>query len=111
MQALAVDEQRTFRSRHCSTEEYDAFLATCDVSKHFVEQRRSHRKLFVQAWPDLEEWLHAPLAGRIGRIDGQTRSTLRNQPSYWARAYLYYLALTGSTTLGCSPLATCVSTT
>jgi integrase len=95
MQALGVDEQRTFRSRHCSTEEYDAFLATCDVTKHFVEQRRSHRKLFVQAWPDLEEWLHAPLAGRIGRTDGQTRSTLRNQPSYWARAYLYYLALTG----------------
>jgi integrase len=60
-----------------------------------VQQRRSHRKLFVQAWPDLEAWLHAPLADRIGRIDGQIRSTLRNQPSYWARAYLYYLALTG----------------
>jgi hypothetical protein len=62
MQARAVDEQRTFRSRHCSTEEYDAFLATCDVAKPFVEQQRSHRKLFMQAWPDLEEWLHAPLA-------------------------------------------------
>lgn len=95
MQARAVDEQRTFRSRHCSTEEYDAFLATCDVAKHVVEQQRSHRKLFVQAWPDLEEWLHAPLAARIGRVVGQTRATLYNRPSYWARAYLYYLALNG----------------
>jgi hypothetical protein len=95
MQARAVPEPRAFLSEHCSAEEYDAFLAGCDVAKHFVQQRRSHRKLFVQAWPDLEAWLHAPLADRIGRIDGQTRSTLRNQPSYWARAYLYYLALTG----------------
>jgi integrase len=95
MRARAVDEQPIFRSRHCSTEEYDAFLATCDVSKQFVEQRRSHRKLFVQTWPDLEEWLHAPLAARVGRVEGQTRATLYNRPSYWARAYLYYLALSG----------------
>jgi integrase len=95
MQARAVPEPRAFVSEHCSAEEYDAFLAGCDVGKHFEQQRRSHRKLFVQAWPNLEAWLHAPLARRIGRIDGQTRSGLRNQPSYWARAYLYYLALTG----------------
>jgi integrase len=95
MQAHAIEEPETFRSRHCSTEEYDAFLASCDVGKHFVEQRRSHRKLFVQAWPDLEAWLHAPLAVRVGRTDGETRKTLRNRPSYWARAYLYYLALSG----------------
>jgi hypothetical protein len=95
MQARAVSEPRAFLSEHCSTEEYDAFLGGCDVAKHFVQQRRSHRKLFVQAWPKLEAWLQAPLGDRIGRIDGQTRSTLRNQPSYWARAYLYYLALTG----------------
>jgi hypothetical protein len=96
MQARAVPEPggTISVSEHCSAEEYDAFLASCDVGKHFVQQRRSHRKLFVQAWPDLEAWLHAPLADRIGRIGGQTRSTLRNQPSYWARAYLYYLALT-----------------
>ena len=53
MQARAVPEPRAFLSEHCSAEEYDAFLAGCDVAKHFVEQRRSHRKLFVQAWPDL----------------------------------------------------------
>src|SRR5258708_31948393 len=95
MQARAVPEPRAFLSEHCSAEEYDAFLARCNVAKHFTEQRRSHRKLFVQAWPDLEEWLHAPLAVRVGRTDGETRKTLRNRPSYWARAYLYYLALRG----------------
>lgn len=95
MQARAVPEPQAFPSEHCSAEEYDGFFARCDVAKHFVQQRRSHRKLFVQAWPDLEAWRHAPLADRIGRIDGQTRSVLGKQPSYWARAYLYYLALTG----------------
>ena len=95
MQARAVEANVAFRSRHCSVEEYDAFLASCDVAKHFVEQRRSHRKLFVQAWPDLEEWLQAPLAVRVGRFDGETRKTLYNRPSYWARAYLYYLVLSG----------------
>jgi hypothetical protein len=78
MQARAVAEPRAFLSEHCSPKAYDAFLAGCDVAKHFVQQRRNHRKLFVQAWPDLEAWLHAPLADRIGRIDGQTRSALRH---------------------------------
>src|SRR6266481_4726874 len=95
MQARAVRASQAFVSQHCPAEEYDAFLGRCGFAKHFVQQRRSYRKLFVQAWPDLEAWLHAPLADRIGRIDGQSRSTLRNQPSYWARAYLYCLALTG----------------
>lgn len=95
MQARAVVEDQTFRSRHCSAEEYDAFLASCCIRKHFGEQRRSHRKRFVDAWPDLEEWLHAPLAERVGRINGQTRRNLSNRPSYLARAYLYYLALKG----------------
>ncbi|VDC50062.1 tyrosine-type recombinase/integrase [Brevundimonas mediterranea] len=95
MQARAAPEPPDFLSHHCSAEEYDAFLARCDVAKHFVQQRRSHRKLFVEAWPDLNAWLRAPLAERIGRINGQTRRTLHNPPSYWARAYLYYLALSG----------------
>ena len=95
MQAPAAPEQPGFRNQHCSAHEYDAFLASCDVARHFVQQRRSHRKLFVKAWPDLDAWLSAPLADRIGRIDGQTRATLQNRPSYSARAYLYYLGLSG----------------
>jgi integrase len=95
MQARAAPEPTGFRSRHCSAAEYDAFLARCGVAKHFVQQRRSHRKLFVEAWPDLDVWLRAPLAERIGRINGETRTALHNRPSYWARAYLYYLALSG----------------
>lgn len=95
MQARVVVEDQTFHSRHCSADEYDAFLAGCGNGKGFVQQRRSHRKLFVDAWPNLEEWLHAPLAKRVGRIDGQTRRSLLNPPSYWARTYLYYLALSG----------------
>jgi integrase len=95
MQARAVPEPQTLVSQHCRAEEYDAFLTRCGFATDFVQQRRSYRKLFVQAWPDLEAWLHAPLVDRIGRIDGQTRPTVRNRLSYRARAYLYYLALTG----------------
>lgn len=95
MQARAVPEPRSFRNGHCAADEYDAFLVRCDVAKDFVQQRRSHRKLFVDAWPDLNVWLRAPLAERIGRINSQTRATLHNRPSYWARAYLHYLALSG----------------
>ena len=81
MQARAVDEPRTFRSRHCSAEEYDAFLASCDVAKHFVEQRRSHRKLFVQAWPDLEAWLGArSLIASVGSMDRPGRPSTTGHP-------------------------------
>jgi len=95
MQARVVEEPRTFHSRHCSAEEYDAFLHDSYAAKHFVQQRRSYGRIFVRHWPDLDGWLCAPLADRIGRIDGQTRATLQDRPSYFARAYLYYLALSG----------------
>lgn len=95
MQARAVGEDHSFQSRHCSAEEYDVFLESCKIRRGFVQQRRSHRKLFVEAWPDLEEWLHAPLQKRVGRLNGEHRGKLSGRPSYWARAYLYYLALKG----------------
>lgn len=83
------------RSAHCSAEEYDGFLRSCDVVPHFITQRHSYRRLFVRRWPVLADWVRAPLADRIGRIEGQTRATIQNRPSYFARAYLYYLALAG----------------
>ncbi len=95
MQARSIDALPLFRSSHCSADEYDAFLQRCYPTKQFVQQRRSQRKQFVEAWPDIEEWLAAPLALRVGRINGQTRATLQDRPSYFARAYLYYLALQG----------------
>lgn len=95
MQARSIDALPLFRSSHCSADEYDAFLQRCYPTKQFVQQRRSQRKQFVEVWPDIEDWLAAPLALRVGRINGQTRATLQDRPSYFARAYLYYLALQG----------------
>ena len=95
MQARSIDAPSLFRSSHCSADEYDAFLQRCYPTKQFVQQRRSQRKQFVEACPDIEEWQAAPLAVRVGRINGQTRATLQDRPSYFARAYLYYLALKG----------------
>lgn len=83
------------RARHCSDEEYDAFLKGHIRAPYRIEQRRSYRRLFVQRWPDLEDWTRASLAERIGRLDGQRRETLFSRRSYFARSYLYYLALCG----------------
>ena len=93
LQASSQSEPVAFQNAHCSAEEYDEFLRSCDVAPHFITQRRSYRRLFVRRWPDLADWVRAPLADRIGRVEGQTRATLQNRPSYFARAYLYYLAL------------------
>jgi integrase len=95
MLAQARTEFEAFDNVHCSTEEYDAFLGSCDIAAHVIVQRRSQRRLFIRQWPVLNDWMCAPLAERVGRIEGQTRSTLQNRPSYFARAYLYYLALSG----------------
>jgi hypothetical protein len=91
----AYSRAEPFRNVHCSGDEYDAFLHNCDVMPYFMAQRRSYRRLLVRRWPDLEQWVWAPLADRIGRIEGQTGAPLQNRQSYFARAYLYYLALAG----------------
>jgi integrase len=98
--ARSQEEPETFRNAHCSAEEYDDFLQSCSVAPHFIMQRRSYRRIFVREWPDLEGWSQAPLSDRLGRTSGQTRATLQNPPSYRARSYLYYLALTGRLRLG-----------
>ena len=57
--------------------------------------RNCERRRFVRLWPNVEEWLHAPLTKRMGRLHGQVRRTLSCPAGYHARSYLYYLALRG----------------
>jgi len=95
MRARAVPDLDPFASQHCTEEEYGASLRAAGRKQASVYERLADRRRFVRLWPDLEEWLRAPLAKRIGRLHGQTRRTLSCPAAYFARPYLYYLALRG----------------
>lgn len=95
MRAQAVPALDPFRSQHCTDEEYGASLRAVGRKQAFIYLRLSERRRFVQLWPNLEDWLRAPLAQRMGRLHGQTRRTLSCPATYRARPYLYYLALLG----------------
>ncbi len=95
MRAQAVPALDPFRSQHCTEEEYGASLRAVGRKQAFVYLRLSERRRFVQLWPNLEDWLRAPLNQRMGRLHGQTRRTLSCPATYHARPYLYYLALRG----------------
>ncbi len=95
MCAQAVPALDPFRSQHCTEEEYGASLRAVGRKQAFVYLRLSERRRFVQLWPNLEDWLRAPLVQRMGRLHGQTRRTLSCPATYHARSYLYYLALRG----------------
>ncbi|WP_448207482.1 tyrosine-type recombinase/integrase [Azospirillum sp. sgz302134] len=83
-----------FAARHCAADEYDAFLDTLPIRPAFRRQRHNFQRRFARFWPNLEDWLSAPLAERVGRLNTQTRATVSHRVSHQARSYLYYLALT-----------------
>lgn len=92
--ATAADPHASFPHAHCGEDEYAAFLDTSPILPAFRRQRLQHRRRFMRLWPDLRDWLAAPLDERVGRLWRQTRDALRHRVSYQARPYLYYLALT-----------------
>lgn len=93
MRAPAVPALDPFRSQHCTEEEYSASLRAAGRKQAFIHTQLSRRRQFVRLWPDLGDWLCAPLAERVGRLHGQTRQTLSCTVTYNARPYLYYLGL------------------
>lgn len=91
--ALPISEAAS-AARHCDEERYAAFLDRVPIQPIFRRQRLGYRRRFVHLWPDLRDWLAAPLDERIGRLLGEDRATLNHRVSYQARSYLLYLALT-----------------
>lgn len=89
--------------RHASEEEYREFLS--GYSKGIRKTVRGHlqkRRHFVDAYPDLKDWLDAPLAERVGLVpDGDSgwervrRGSGAGKSYYDARPYLYFLVLSG----------------
>ena len=83
-----------FAACHCMQDAYDTFLCTLPIQPAFRRQRRNQQRRFARFWPDLEDWLSAPLTERVGRLHNENRATLSYRVSYQARSYLYYLGLT-----------------
>jgi len=81
--------------RHISAEEYEAFVHSYYqdemCAQHFILARRQ----FVERYPDLAEWMRAPLIERIGRLVIEGTEQFVEPISYRARSYLFYLALRG----------------
>jgi integrase len=92
--AVAEDPGASFPQAHCGEEEYAAFLDAAPILPAFRRHRLQQRRRFVRLWPDLRDWLVAPLDVRVGRLWRQPREAAQHRVSYLARGYLYYLALT-----------------
>lgn len=94
LRVVATAPQPSFPPAHCGEEEYAAHLDTLPILPAFRRHRLQHWRRFVRLWPDLQDWMAAPLEERAGRRWRQAKGKLPHRVSYQARAYLYYLALT-----------------
>ncbi len=95
----AADQYAFFPHAHCDEAEYATFLDALPIQPAFRRHQAQNRRRFIRLWPDLRNWMAAPLDERVGRLWRQTREYLRHRISYRARPYLYYLALTDRTHL------------
>lgn len=79
---------------HCEEEEYRTFIRGLDMTRYMKNRYIAQRREFVVAFPDLALWCEQPLEVRLGRLHGTSAFTPEHPASFWARQYLYYLALT-----------------
>lgn len=82
-------------SRHCSENEYRAFLDILSLNRVYRRRKLLYRRRFVQRWPDLNDWFSAPLAERIGGLTLQDQERFPYSVSRRARSYLLFLGLRG----------------
>ena len=82
--------------RHASADASAAFVRARVGTARSARHVLSLRERFVQAYPDLRDWFHRPLAERVGRLPGEPSHHPHNDVSYRARPYLYVLALHGA---------------
>ena len=93
--ALAPEPGGSLVVRHCPVEEYRAFTASISESDSTKRAWRRYRREFVEHYPELRNWFEAPLVERVGRLQGESVHNLTCQRCYYARRYLYFLALRG----------------
>lgn len=83
-----------FISRHCPDEEYAAFAMDIDP-RHHGRSRVYAARRFVRRWPDLSEWLAAPLTSRVSVPSAGVAETVDARLSKDALGYLLFLGLHG----------------
>jgi integrase len=83
-----------FVSRHCPEEEYAAFAVEANQS-HGGRARISAARRFARRWPDLTQWLAAPLTARVPTLCASAGETIEARLSQDALSYLLFLGLRG----------------
>lgn len=93
--AHALVPTTTIPQRHATEAEYVAFLS--DLNQNPVHKRtmRLYRRKFVKRYPNLVDWVDAPLTERVGRLRGEGRHSTTDPTSYKAHCYLLFLGMAG----------------
>jgi integrase len=86
------------RHRHCSAEEWQAYVVKGGGNHQYHLMKVRFRRQFVERWPTLASWYAEPLVERVGRLYGEPYKRPSFPLSFRARTYLIYLGLRGHTT-------------
>ena len=86
--------------QHASAEAYARYIRGYTENARQIRHLLGFRARFVRGYPDLGDWMRAPLAERVGRLYGEEREQPTCRVSYEARPYLMFLALHGYAQLG-----------
>jgi integrase len=95
MAVLALSSTASPVPHHAPAEEYAGFLRTYVKNEATLRAFLGARARFIHTYPDLSEWLRAPLAERVGRLRGAFANQFISPVSYKARGYLCFLGLCG----------------
>jgi len=96
--AQALVPTRAIPQRHATEAEYVGFLSGLDQIPRHKAYMRLHRRKFVARYPNLQDWVDAPLIERVGRLRGESRHHTTDPVSYKAHCYLLFLGMAGYAT-------------
>jgi integrase len=94
----ATEAQSNAQSRqHATAEEFAVLVRAASPDPSYLTTALRHRQVFVNRYPDLDEWFAQPLTHRVGRLRGEHPSPgpVTDPISHNARHYLSFLGITG----------------